>query len=103
MSSLDVREIPGAPPGISTKFAVLLAVACGIVVANIYYAQPLLEDIGRDLGVGPAGLGFVTTVTQGGYFLGLILIVPLGDLLNRRMLIPLGSVIAAVALLAVAV
>ncbi|WP_326565789.1 MFS transporter [Amycolatopsis rhabdoformis] len=104
MTSLDVRETPGPPrPGISTGFAVLLAVVCGIAVANIYYAQPLLEDIGRDLGVGPAGLGFVTTVTQVGYFAGLILLVPLGDLLNRRVLIPVGSVIAAVALLAVAV
>ncbi|MEV0072078.1 MFS transporter, partial [Amycolatopsis sp. NPDC050768] len=104
MSSLDVRETPGEPPpGISTKFAVLLAVVCGIAVANIYYAQPLLEEIGNDLGVGPAGLGFVSTVTQIGYFAGLIFIVPLGDLLNRRVLIPIGSVIAAVALVAVAV
>ncbi|QYN21996.1 MFS transporter [Amycolatopsis sp. DSM 110486] len=104
MSSLDVRETPGEPPpGISTKFAVLLAVVCGIAVANIYYAQPLLEEIGNDLGVGPAGLGFVSTVTQVGYFAGLIFIVPLGDLLNRRVLIPIGSVIAAVALVAVAV
>ena len=99
MSTLHVRE----PPGISTRFALLLAVACAIAVANIYYAQPLLEEIGRDLGVGPASLGLVTTVTQVGYFLGLILIVPLGDLLNRRLLIPIGSVLAAIALLATAV
>ncbi|MEV4601223.1 MFS transporter [Amycolatopsis sp. NPDC049253] len=104
MTSLDVRETPGPPrPGISTGFAVLLAIVCGIAVANIYYAQPLLEDIGHDLGVGAAGLGFVTTVTQVGYFAGLILLVPLGDLLNRRVLIPVGSVIAALALLGVAV
>ncbi|WP_432847175.1 MFS transporter [Amycolatopsis sp. CA-161197] len=104
MTSVDVRKTPGPPrPGISTGFAVLLAVVCGIAVANIYYAQPLLEDIGRDLGVGAAGLGFVTTVTQVGYFAGLILLVPLGDLLNRRVLIPVGSVIAALALLGVAV
>ncbi|QYN22627.1 MFS transporter [Amycolatopsis sp. DSM 110486] len=104
MTSLDVRETPGPPrPGISTGFAVLLAVVCGVAVANIYYAQPLLEDIGHDLGVGAAGLGFVTTVTQVGYFAGLILLVPLGDLLNRRVLIPVGSVIAALALLGVAV
>lgn len=99
MSTLAAREAPG----ISTPFAVLLAVACGIAVADIYYAQPLLEEIGRDLGVGPAGLGFVTTVTQLGYFLGLILLVPLGDLLDRRILIPTGAVLAAVALAAVAV
>jgi predicted MFS family arabinose efflux permease len=91
------------PPGISTRLAVLLAVASGVAVANIYYAQPLLVQIGSDLGVEPAGLGLVTTVTQAGYFLGLILIVPLGDLINRRLLIVAGCVVAAAALLAVAV
>jgi predicted MFS family arabinose efflux permease len=94
----------GEPPaGISTRLAVLLAIASGVAVANIYYAQPLLDQIGRDLGVGPAGLGLVTTVTQAGYFLGLILIVPLGDLVNRRLLIVAGCVIASAALVAVAV
>jgi predicted MFS family arabinose efflux permease len=94
----------GDPPaGISTRLAILLAIASGVAVANIYYAQPLLDQIGRDLGVGPAGLGLVTTVTQAGYFLGLILIVPLGDLVNRRLLIVAGCVIAAAALVAVAV
>src|SRR6201991_5369474 len=104
MSSPTVREtVGGPPPGISPKLAVLLAVASGVAVANIYYAQPLLDQIGRDLGVGPAGLGLVTTVTQVGYLLGLILIVPLGDLVNRRVLIVAGCVIAAAALVAVAV
>ncbi|GAA1181413.1 MFS transporter [Pseudonocardia alaniniphila] len=99
-----VRKTPGgAPVGISTKLAVMLAIASGMAVANIYYAQPLLGQIGRDLGVGPAGLGLVTTVTQIGYLLGLILIVPLGDLINRRLLIVAGCVIAAAALVAVAV
>jgi predicted MFS family arabinose efflux permease len=98
------RTPSGEPPtGISTRLAVLLAIASGVAVANIYYAQPLLGQIGRDLGVGPAGLGLVTTVTQAGYFLGLILIVPLGDLVNRRLLIVAGSVIAAAALVSVAV
>jgi predicted MFS family arabinose efflux permease len=100
-----VGRTPSAEPpaGISTRLAVLLAIASGVAVANIYYAQPLLGQIGRDLGVGPVGLGLVTTVTQAGYFLGLILIVPLGDLVNRRRLIVAGCVIAAAALVAVAV
>ena len=92
-----------SPPGVSTGLAVLLAVACGVAVANVYYAQPLLEQIGHDLGVGPAGLGLVTTVTQAGYLLGLILIVPLGDLMNRRVLIVAQCGFAATALVAVAV
>ncbi|GAA3066219.1 MFS transporter [Pseudonocardia yunnanensis] len=92
-----------SPPGVSTGLAVLLAVACGVAVANVYYAQPLLDQIGRDLEVGPAGLGLVTTVTQVGYLLGLILIVPLGDLMNRRVLIVAQCAFAAAALVAVAV
>ena len=98
LAATDTRPAP-----ISIGTAVLLAVASGVAVANIYYAQPLLGQIGRDLGVGPAGLGLVTTVTQSGYFVGLILIVPLGDLVNRRLLIVAGCVIAAAALLGVAV
>ncbi|HZZ51412.1 MAG TPA: MFS transporter [Pseudonocardia sp.] len=104
MNSPNTRVAPDTRPhGISTKTALLLAFASGAAVANVYYAQPLLERIGHDLGVGSAGLGLVTTVTQAGYFLGLILIVPLGDLFNRRVLIPTGCVISAVALVAVAV
>lgn len=92
-----------APTGVSTGLALLLAVAGGVSVANVYYAQPLLDRIGTDLALGPAGLGMVTTVTQVGYFLGLILIVPLGDLLNRRILIVVQCVIAAAALAVMAV
>jgi predicted MFS family arabinose efflux permease len=103
MKPLSTATATGGPPvGISTRLAVLLAIASGVAVANIYYAQPLLVQIGLDLRVGPAGLGLVTTVTQAGYFLGLILIVPLGDLVNRRALIAAGCVVAAAALAAVA-
>ena len=107
MSSSPSSRSPAAtatqPAPMTIGLAVLLAIASGVAVANIYYAQPLLDQIGRDLGVGPAGLGLVTTVTQVGYFLGLILIVPLGDLVNRRLLIVGGCVIAAAALVAVAI
>jgi len=76
----------------------LLAVACGVSVANVYYAQPLLGRIGAGLHVGPAQLGLVTTVTQAGYLLGLILIVPLGDLADRRRLIVTQGLVAAAGL-----
>lgn len=66
---------------------VLMAVAAGVSVANVYYAQPLLERIGASLAVRAGALGLVTTVTQAGYLLGLVLIVPLGDLLSRRRMI----------------
>jgi predicted MFS family arabinose efflux permease len=62
----------------------LLAVACGIIVANLYYAQPLVALIGADLDLAPDLRGLVTTLTQLGYGLGLILLVPLADLLENR-------------------
>jgi predicted MFS family arabinose efflux permease len=66
---------------------VLLAVACGAAVANLYYAQPLLDAIARDLRVGPATAGLLVTASQIGYAIGLAFVVPLGDLLERRRLI----------------
>jgi len=64
----------------------LIAVATGAVVANLYYAQPLLHDVAHTFGVGSAGAASVVTVTQVGYATGLLLVVPLGDLHPRRYL-----------------
>jgi predicted MFS family arabinose efflux permease len=85
---------------VGRRLSALLAVACGVSVANVYYAQPLLTRIGAGLHVGPAQLGLVTTVTQAGYLLGLILIVPLGDLLDRRRLITAQALVASAGLVA---
>ncbi|MCA6093790.1 MFS transporter [Streptomyces sp. SCA3-4] len=63
-----------------------MAVACGLSVAGNYFAQPLLDVIGRDLHMSAAASALVVTVAQVGYALGLILLVPLGDLLERRRL-----------------
>jgi predicted MFS family arabinose efflux permease len=79
--------------------AFLFAVAGGLAVANVYYAQPLLNAMATEFGIDPATIGFVVTFTQVGLGLGLLLLVPLGDLLNRRRLIVgqmLGSVLALV-------
>lgn len=80
----------------------VLAIAAGLSVANIYYAQPLLGAMARDFGISPAAIGLVVTLTQVGYSLGLIFIVPLGDLLDRRRLIVGQGVLSVVALIAVA-
>ncbi|RBQ19477.1 MFS transporter [Spongiactinospora rosea] len=64
----------------------LMAVATGSSVAGNYFAQPLLEVIGRELGLGTGMAMLVVTAAQGGYALGLILLVPLGDLVERRRL-----------------
>lgn len=65
----------------------LLAAACGIIVANIYYAQPLAGPIAQSLGLDPAATGLVVTLTQVGYGIGLLLVVPLGDLVETRRLV----------------
>jgi predicted MFS family arabinose efflux permease len=87
--------------GVGTGLRVLLATVCGVSVANVYYAQPLLDQIGADLNVRAGGLGLVTGATQFGYLLGLVLIVPLGDLVSRRLLITAHALAAAAGLVAV--
>jgi len=65
---------------------ILLAFACGASVANLYYAQPLLNLISHSFGVGRGTATIVVTATQLGYALGLALLLPLGDLLENRRL-----------------
>ncbi|MGO8870599.1 MAG: MFS transporter [Acidimicrobiales bacterium] len=82
----------------SRGLVALFAVACGISAANLYYAQPLLPQISRELGASSGATALVVTAAQIGYGLGLALIVPLGDLLIRRRLVPGILLLAAVAL-----
>jgi predicted MFS family arabinose efflux permease len=81
----------------------LFAVTCGLAVANVYFAQPLLESMADSLSVAPGTIGIVVTATQIGYALGLLFIVPLGDLLNRRLLIVGQMLLSAMALVAACV
>src|SRR5258707_15270413 len=77
----------GTESRLPRRLVVLLATACGAAVASNYYAQPLLHTIGAALGVANATAGLLVTAGQAGYALGLALLVPLGDLLERRRLI----------------
>ncbi|WP_394778946.1 MFS transporter [Undibacterium sp.] len=74
----------------------LFAFCCGAIVANIYYAQPIIELIAPDIGLSAHSASLVVSLTQIGYAFGLFFLVPLGDLLeNRRMMIV--TVLVAVA------
>lgn len=84
--------------GISRPLVLLLAFTCGAAVANLYYAQPLLHTIARAFSVPNSSAGLLVTVTQAGYVVGLALLVPLGDLLERRRLIVATLLIAAAGL-----
>ncbi|CAO3438416.1 MFS transporter [Azospirillum endophyticum] len=93
-----------AHPALSRSLILLMALACGVVVANIYYAQPLVGLIGPAVGLSPETASLVVTLTQVGYGAGLVLLVPLGDLLeNRRLVVAtLCSTVAALLVAAVA-
>jgi predicted MFS family arabinose efflux permease len=74
-------------PSMSHALALLFATACGMSVANIYFAQPLLDQLSNEFSINHSIIGIVITVTQIFYGVGLLLLVPLGDLLNQRRLI----------------
>ncbi|MCA8320875.1 MFS transporter [Burkholderia cepacia] len=88
-------------PSLTRGMTLLFACACGIVIGNIYYAQPLLAAIAHSFGRAPTELGYLVTLTQLGYAASLLLIVPLGDAVNRHTLIVRLLMLNVVALAAV--
>src|SRR5262245_3022473 len=91
-SPRDVKPVPA-------WMTFLLASACGLIAANLYYAQPLIGLISAEIGLTPAAAGLIVTMTQIGYGAGLLLIVPLGDLLETRRLVLCVIALAFAALL----
>lgn len=83
----DNVTITRSPVKLSRRLNMVMAVMCGTVVSNLYYAQPLLPMIAEDLRVSAETAASVVTLTQAGYACGLVLIVPLGDIRERRHLI----------------
>ena len=75
------------PDGPGTVLAILLALACGALAANLYYAQPLVALMGQGVGLSVSSQSFLVTVTQIGYAIGLVLLVPLGDIFENRKVI----------------
>lgn len=84
---------------LTKQFIFLLAATCGIVVANMYYIQPIGTQVAESFQVSTSAIGSVTMLTQLGYALGLLLIVPLGDILNKRRLIITMAALSSLSLL----
>jgi predicted MFS family arabinose efflux permease len=93
-----IQARPTRPRSVSGPIVALLAVACGLAVANLYYAQPLLHLLAANFSTSSAVMTTVVTTTQIGYAAGLLLLVPLGDLLERRRMVAVVLVAAGAAL-----
>ncbi len=85
---------------ITTGVAVLFAIAAGIAVSNLYWAQPLLAQIATEFGVDSSTAGFLVTATQIGYAVGILCLVPLGDKVNRRKMLVIVLLANVICLLA---
>lgn len=81
----------------------LLAIACGMIVANLYYAQPLVGVISSSIGLSAGMSGFIVTLTQIGYVVGLLFIVPMGDIVDNRKLVVITLLLTAGALVITAI
>jgi predicted MFS family arabinose efflux permease len=102
---LEVTDLSEDPEAVTTSqrplarsLVLIMATATGLAVANNYYAQPLLPEISKDLHLSGAVAGLIVTVAQIGYALGLVFLLPLGDLRDRRKLLVVMSLVLAVAL-----
>ncbi|OXM84339.1 MFS transporter [Paenibacillus rigui] len=87
---------------ISTWMMFLLAAACGLIVANLYYAQTLVGPIRISTGLSSTAAGLIVTLTQVGYVVGLLFIVPLSDIIENRRLMVTALLVAVAALLGAA-
>jgi predicted MFS family arabinose efflux permease len=85
MSQSSEPAAQGEGPG--AWLILSLAIACGVTVANLYYAQPLVGPISASFALGLATAGLIVAMIQLGYVLGLLFLVPLGDLVENKSLI----------------
>ena len=81
--------------GLSWALLTVMTVSAGVGIANLYYNQPLLDQMGRSLGASAAEIGMAPTLTQIGYSIGMLFLVPLGDMLQRRRLVLLFTLLTA--------
>ncbi|CAN5502928.1 MFS transporter [soil metagenome] len=88
-----------AGDGLPRSLILLLAAGAGFAVAALYYCQPLLGVLAADIVASPRAIGFVPTLTQLGYALGILFLAPLGDRYDRRRIILIKAAVLVVALL----
>ena len=82
--------------GIPRHILLMMAIMAGFTVANLYYNQPLLDMICRETGITQVEANLITVVTQIGYALGLLFVVPIADMVSTRRIVVLGMLVAAV-------
>lgn len=97
------QETKQAGTGIDLRIVWLLTIVSAMAAANLYYIQPLLADIARSFAISQGAASVSAMLTQLGYALGLLLIVPLGDSIDRRTLLAITLIAVTVALVATAV
>jgi len=95
---MNAIDNPQTEKPVSPWIIFALAAACGIIAANLYYAQPLVGPIGSDIGLSAGAAGLIVTLTQIGYGLGLLFIVPLGDIVENRKLVVVSLFLSALLL-----
>jgi predicted MFS family arabinose efflux permease len=81
--STDTNRMTTSP--LNRPLISLMAIAIGVIVANLYYLQPLLHQMTRDFHVGAASASLLITLIQVGYAAGLVFVLPLGDIIERRL------------------
>lgn len=89
MNLTENRGIPG-------RLLLMMAIVSGLTVANLYYSQPLLEEMRLDFGASDAQANLITVITQTGYACGLLFIVPMADMWSRRKIVITSMLIAMV-------
>ncbi|MGS0943108.1 MFS transporter [Pseudomonas luteola] len=100
MSTASMIEHEHSTTTLSKGLVLLFAFCCGAIVANLYYSQPIIELIAPAVGLSEHDASLIVSLTQIGYALGLLLLVPLADLLENRRLMVITVLASAVMLMA---
>lgn len=98
----QTSSLTSESPALPQALVLLFALCCGAIVANLYYAQPIIELIAPDVGLSADRASLIVSLTQIGYALGLLFLVPLADLLESRRLMLITTAAALLCLLAAA-